>query len=90
MGELGDDEEFLHKSVGEYTAINKVGLLIAIGPLSKNTYEGAVGLGQKALWFETKEEFLSKSKDILLEKDVILVKASHFMNFTQIVEELKK
>lgn len=90
MGELGDDEKFLHKSVGEYTAINKVGLLIAIGPLSKNTYEGAVGLGQKALWFETKEEFLSKSKDILLEKDVILVKASHFMNFTQIVEELKK
>ncbi len=90
MGELGEDEEFLHKSVGEYAAKNKVGLLIAIGPLSKNIYEGAVCHGQKSLWFETKEEFLSRTNDILCEKDVILVKASHFMNFTRIVEELKK
>ena len=89
MGELGEDEEYLHRTVGEYAAKNDIGLLIAIGPLSKNIYDGAVRLGQEALWFETKEEFLEKSKNILQKDDVILVKASHFMNFTKIVEELK-
>ena len=90
MGELGEDREYLHRTVGEYAAKNEVGLLIAIGKLSKNIYDGAVCLGQNALWFETKEEFLSKSDEILKKGDVILIKASHAMNFTQIVEELKK
>ncbi len=89
MGELGEEGEYLHKAVGEYTAKNKVSLLVAIGTLSKNIYDGAVCLGQNALWFETKEDFLSKADEILADGDVILIKASHFMNFTQIVEALK-
>lgn len=89
MGELGEDEEYLHKTVGEYAAKNKVGLLIAIGKLSKNIYDGASCAGQKSLWFETKEEFLQKADEILENGDVILIKASHFMNFTKIVEALK-
>ena len=90
MGELGEDEEYLHKTVGEYAAKNKVGLLIAIGSLSKNIYEGAVSLGQKSLWFKTMDDFLSEADNVLVNNDVILVKASHFMNFPKIVEELQK
>ena len=90
MGELGEDEEYLHKSVGEYAAKNKVGLLIAIGELSKNIYSGAVGMGQKSLWFETKEAFLEKADSILKNGDVVLIKASHFMDFPKIVNSLKK
>ena len=89
MGELGDDEAALHRSVGEYAAKNRVGLLIAIGALSKNIYEASSKKGQKALWFETKEEFLEKADEILQNGDVILIKASHFMNFAKIVEELQ-
>lgn len=89
MGELGEEEELLHRSVGEYAAKSKVGLLIAIGKLSKNTYSGAAPLGRNAMWFETKEQFLEKAPEILKAKDVILIKASHFMNFTQIVDSLK-
>ena len=89
MGELGDDEAYLHKTVGEYAAKNKVGLLIAIGKLSKNIYDGATKMGQKSLWFETKEEFLQKSNEILKDGDVVLIKASHFMNFPKIVEALR-
>ncbi len=89
MGELGEEEEYLHRSVGEYAAKNKVGLLIAIGVLSKNIYEGASSLGKKAMWFDSKEAFLSVADEILHENDVILIKASHFMNFPGIVEELK-
>ena len=88
MFELGADEAYLHKSVGEYAAKNKVGLLIAIGALSKNIYEGAVSKGGSALWFATKEEFLEKSQDILKDGDAILIKASHSMNFPKIVEAL--
>jgi UDP-N-acetylmuramoyl-tripeptide--D-alanyl-D-alanine ligase len=89
MGELGEDEAYLHKTVGEYAAKNKVGLLVAIGNLSKNIYDGATKKGQKSLWFETKEDFLKKSDEILEEGDVILIKASHFMDFPEIVEALR-
>ncbi len=88
MGELGPDEEYLHRSVGEYAAKSKVGLLIAIGKLSKNIYCGSSESGGRALWFETKEEFLEKADEILKEGDAILIKASHFMDFTKIVEAL--
>lgn len=89
MGELGEDEAYLHRSVGEYAAKSKVGLLIAIGQLSKEIFSGSVQNGGSAMWFQTKEEFLSKAGEILKEGDAVLIKASHFMNFTAIVEALK-
>ncbi|MBQ8808477.1 MAG: UDP-N-acetylmuramoyl-tripeptide--D-alanyl-D-alanine ligase [Clostridia bacterium] len=89
MGELGEDEKYLHKSVGEYAAKSKVGLLIAIGPLSKEIFRGALENGGNAMWFETKEEFLKEKQNILKDGDAILIKASHFMDFSKIVEELK-
>ncbi len=89
MGELGADEKYLHKSVGEYAAKSKVDLLIAIGTLSKEIFDGAVKKGGCAMWFETKEEFLEKKDSILKDGDAILIKASHFMDFAKIVEALK-
>lgn len=89
MGELGEEEEFLHKSVGEYAAKSKVGLMIAIGTLSENIYCGVKENGGKALWFKTKQEFLEKASQILKDGDVVLIKASHFMNFGEIVNKLK-
>ncbi len=89
MGELGPDEKYLHRSVGEYAAKSKIDLLITIGPLSKETFEGAVNKGGNAMWFETKEEFLEKMDGILHDKDAILIKASNFMKFSEIVEALK-
>lgn len=89
MGELGAEEKYLHKSVGEYAAKSKVDLLIAIGTLSKEIFAGAVEKGGNAIWFETKEEFLEKKDSILKKGDAILIKASHFMDFNKIVEALK-
>ena len=89
MGELGEEEEYLHRTVGEYAAKNKVTLVVAIGKLSKNIYLGATEAGGRAIWFETKEEFLEKAEELLTEGDAILIKASHFMNFPLIVEALK-
>ena len=89
MGELGAEEKYLHKNVGEYAAKSKVNLLIAIGTLSKEIFCGAVENGGNALWFETKEEFLQKADEILCDGDAILIKASHFMDFEKIVDKLK-
>ena len=88
MFELGEDEELFHKEVGEYAAKSKVGLIIAIGKLSKNIYDGAIQQGDKAVWFETKEDFLKNADSLLKSGDAVLIKASHSMDFPKIVEAL--
>ena len=88
MGELGPDYAALHRSVGEYAAEIGIDLVCAIGPMSKEIAEGAASDGTKALWFETKADFLAQTKDILKDGDNVLIKASHGMEFPEIVEAL--
>ena len=89
MGELGPDYAALHRSVGEYAAEIGIDLVCAIGPMSKEIAEGAASDGTKALWFQTKADFLAQTKDILKDGDNVLIKASHGMEFPEIVEALR-
>ena len=89
MGELGPDYAVLHRSVGEYAAEIGIDLVCAIGPMSKEIAEGAASDGTKALWFETKADFLAQTKDILKDGDNVLIKASHGMEFPELVEALR-
>ena len=89
MGELGPDYASLHRSVGEYAAEIGIDLVCAIGSMSKEIAEGAASDGTKALWFETKADFLAQTKDILKDGDNVLIKASHGMEFPEIVEALR-
>lgn len=89
MGELGPDYVALHRSVGEYAAAIGIDLVCAIGPMSKEIAEGAASDDTKALWFETKADFLAQTKDILKDGDNVLIKASHGMEFPEIVEALR-
>lgn len=90
MFELGENQVDMHKEVGKYAAQKNIDFIICIGELSKNTYESALDFGiKKALYFETKEEFFNSDKNILNKGDNILVKASHGMEFKDIVEYLK-
>lgn len=88
MGELGEDAASLHKEVGSYAAQTGVDVVCAIGPVSKAIAEGA-SKGCQTHWFETKEDFLKASKDIIKEGDNCLVKASHGMEFPEIVSALE-
>lgn len=92
MGELGTDEKALHRSVGEHAADLGIDLVCAIGELSKEIVEGASlpGSSIKALWFQTKADFLTQAKEILKPGDNVLVKASHGMEFPEIVDALKE
>ncbi len=89
MGELGEDASSLHKEVGVYAAETGIDVVCAIGPVSKTLAEGASS-SCEVHWFETKEEFLQTCKEIIKEGDNCLVKASHGMEFPEIVSALEK
>lgn len=89
MGELGSDEMELHREVGAYAAAKGLDLVCAIGELAKGIAEGCAGSDTIGLWFETKSDFLAQMKDIIKDNDNVLVKASHGMNFPEIVEALR-
>ena len=91
MGELGTDEVQLHEETGTFAGDCGLSLLVTIGPLS-------VSIGQKAVekdpglahvHFSTVDEFLKQAGELIREGDTVLVKASHFMGFDRIVEELQ-
>ena len=89
MFELGENEKELHRGVGEHAAEKEIDVLICIGPLSKNTADGALGKKTAVYHFDTKADFLSKAESLLCKDDCILVKASHGMEFPEIVEKLQ-
>ena len=91
MGELGDFAPACHRGVGEYAATQELDLLICVGELSAHIAEGALAAGMSA----DKVVHLPAIPDVLRELDVLLepgdallVKASHFMDLTRIVEGL--
>ncbi len=92
MGELGEDEAKLHRDVGVYAASHGVHLVCAIGPLSRETIAGIVDTGSqtRGLWFADKADFLAQMRGIIQDGDNILVKASHGMEFPELVNALKE
>ena len=82
--ELGDYSESIHRKIGKNI---KCDLLITIGNDAKYINEET---NIESYYFPTKEEFYKKAKDILKEKDTILVKASHGIELDKVVEFLKQ
>ncbi len=92
MGELGEDTCELHREVGEYAAKQGIDLVCGIGPLSRNLADGAktTGTNTQSAWFETKADFLAAVRELIREGDNVLVKASHGMQFSEIVDALRE
>ena len=91
MGELGDTAEALHAEVGTYAAQQNVDLICGIGDLTHALVEEASrGTHTQALWFADNESFIQAIPDIIKDGDNVLVKASHGMNFPQIVHALEE
>lgn len=91
MGELGADEKRLHYEVGAYAASRGLDALFCCGELSKELAKGAKEHSEtmEIFYFATKEELLLHLKSYLKKGDTILVKASHFMEFPDIVHSLQ-
>ena len=90
MFELGEREKELHFEVGSHAAAKGIDLVICIGELSKETAKGADVGNTQVKHFDTKAEFLKEASTILQKGDTVLVKASHGMEFPEIVDALQK
>lgn len=88
MGELGADEEKIHREVGEYAGGLELDCCICAGSLCRSLAEGirAVNPGMQVMHFADPEELLGKLPMLVRRGDTVLVKASHFMHFEKVVE----
>lgn len=97
MFELGDNSDAMHEEIGEYAAKSGLDTIICIGEKASLIYRGAKKAGrpgQQILYFTAKQDFLHACQDscerYFQEKATILIKASHGMDFPEIVEALQR
>ena len=92
MGELGENEIALHEEVGTHAAQCGIDACICVGELSAHMAEAARKADPdfEVIYEESREALLEHLKDLVQKGDTILVKASHFMKFEEVVEALEK
>jgi UDP-N-acetylmuramoyl-tripeptide--D-alanyl-D-alanine ligase len=88
MKELGEEAFKLHKEIGVYASAKNIDLLITMGDFSKAFQEG-FNKYNEFIHLQSNKEISEYLKRNVLNKDVILVKASRSMKFETIVNELK-
>lgn len=91
MGELGEEEQSMHREVGAYAASLDIDRFLLVGVLSRQIAEGLLEVNPQAqvTCYENLQELLRVLTKEVCAGDTILVKASHFMHFEKIVEALK-
>lgn len=90
MFELGGDEKSLHYEVGKFAAESGISLLITIGTLSENMYEGAARISKEGVYhFDSIDDAMKHIPELLKKDDTVLIKASHGMHFERITEQLR-
>lgn len=91
--ELGSYAEEIHRKIGKLIIDNKIDILITVGKLANDINLEAESLGYKkenSYHFNTNEEVIKWMNENKKENDIILVKASHGMNFIEIVEKIRR
>ena len=87
MLELGQASEQAHRQTGEAAAA-AADLVIAVGPLSAALAEAARSRGTKTLYCQSIGEVVEYLRLNLCCGDVVLAKASHAMQFEEILQQL--
>ncbi len=91
--ELGEYEKEIHSNIGASISSNNIDILVTVGSLSKYINETAEKNGlnkNNSHHFNNNDEAITFLKNTIKENDIILIKASHAMNFTEIVDKLVK
>ncbi|MBQ6787377.1 MAG: UDP-N-acetylmuramoyl-tripeptide--D-alanyl-D-alanine ligase [Lachnospiraceae bacterium] len=91
MFELGSNENALHHEVGVYAAEKGIDVILCIGNLSRNMYEGSLSVDDstsKSYYFVDKVTLLEQLGGLLQTGDSILVKASHGMHFEELLDKI--
>lgn len=97
MFELGDNSDAMHAEVGAYGAQHGIDRIYCVGENSCHMYEAAMknaSREQMVVYFATRQELLealvSRQQELVPEGCTVLIKASHGMVFTEILEYLKE
>ena len=86
MGELGEDADSAHRSVGEYAAAAGLDALWATGKKSKLAVDAYAGKGRH---FERKEELIAALIAVANSGLTVLIKGSHSAKMNEVVTALK-
>ncbi len=90
--ELGSYSEEIHRNIGKSITKDNLDILITIGNDSNYIKEEAINNSfpkDKIYSFNNYQESLKEIHNILKENDIVLLKASHGMELTKIVDYLK-
>ncbi|MEZ4357705.1 MAG: UDP-N-acetylmuramoyl-tripeptide--D-alanyl-D-alanine ligase [Eubacteriales bacterium] len=91
MLELGDNSKAYHFEIGQYACEKNMDIIIAVGELSKNIYDGAVfNCKGKTFYFESQNELLKNINKYIAVGDVILIKASRGMKLENTFNKLRE
>lgn len=90
MGELGERERQLHREVGAFAGRCGIDKLVAVGPLCRELAEAAREENPKlsVAHYHGLEDLMGHLEEELRKGDTVLVKASHFMEFSRLVERI--
>ena len=89
--ELGEYGPEIHQNIGKLINKANTDILITIGPLSNYINEKAIKNGfnkDNSYHFKSNDEAIKCINNIKEENDVILLKASHSMNFLEILNNI--
>lgn len=95
MGELGENSLHMHEEVIRHALDTGIHLVLCIGASmgkAAETVRQSVSAAEtegRLICFDTKEAFFSEAGQLLKKGDTILVKASHAMEFPEIVSRLQ-
>lgn len=92
MGELGENEAALHEEVGEHAGNCRIDVCICVGTLCKNMAAKAKETNPEltVIYEADRESLLKNLSSYVQAGDTILVKASHFMHFEEVVKALQE
>ena len=85
MGELGDQAEAMHATIGEFAKRAGVSTLFALGEMSA---AAARSFGEGARHFSTVDELVDALVEGLDQGSTVLVKGSRFMRMERVIEAL--
>ena len=86
MREMGEASVRVHREIGEYAVRKGVSLVVTHGEEARFISEAA---GESGRHYEDRAALLSALPELIQEGDVVLVKASHGPNFTDIVASIE-
>lgn len=96
MFELGENTKELHEKVGRYAVNRNIDVIVCVGKESFAMYEAAkkacdmAATHKNICYYMKKEELLEELDSLIRPGDTVLIKASHGMEFGEIVEKLKE